>query len=276
MSGVLEMFGPEELATELPAEGLPEDPRERFAELVRRRDALEVPSSVLAQDALEEELLEEIRTRLPRKKPKVPAPREAGRWTKIKSLCEPFAEHRDEVIERHVDTHARARDEVEDRRKEIDAELGRLAAQLEVRPGACFTRVAEVSCHEFSTQPQSSWYAQGRAELRACAFLKLGIDVVVREVVTQRTHAGRVRDWFVYEVWAQVDPLDLEVLQQRFEDSLPEGEWLQACHDRALNPRVYRPFLPWEMEDEYKVRRGGRIALGDEVPTVRVRRAEVV
>lgn len=268
MSGVLEMFGAE--APEDRLEGLPDDPRERFAELVRRRDAHEMPSLVLAQAALEEELLEELRKRHPRRKVRVPAPREASRWSKIKALCEPFAEHRDRVIERHVSAEARARDLVVEQRERIDAELGQLAPQLEVRPGTSFTMVHDVADTAYRSQPQSSWYAHGQAEMRALPFAKLGIEVLVREVVERGRR--RRRDWTSYEVWAQIDALDLEVVRQRLEDFLPEAEWLQACHDRALNPRVYRPFLSWEAEDRHGVRRGGAFSLGTAVPVVRVLR----
>jgi hypothetical protein len=273
MTGILEMF---EEVVESPAATLepelPSDPRERFAELLRRREKIEGPSSLQAQEGLEADLLEMYREHFPKRRmPKLPVleggVRHPKQWEKIQKLCESFATERDEVIARHLARHQGLVATAREQRAALDEQLFELAPKVKVLPSTTWTEVASVSQHTYGTQTQPCWYAHGAAELRALAYHQGGFEVEVREVTTRWDRLeGPPRRWRTYEVWAMIDELGAKVLEYRGGDHLEGREWLQACHDRILNPRVYNPFLDWGEEDRLGVRQGGCVSLGEIIP----------
>lgn len=260
MTDVLELFEVREKPAEKP---LPEEPRARFEVLLGMWRACKGPSSLEAQARLEEELLEMYRRQYPKRKTKVPEPKQAGRWQKIMKICEPFATERDEVIARHVKKHEEAGELARRQERQLQDQMEEVAAQVVVEPSESWTFVCDVSDSDY----QDAWYAHGYAELRALALRKLGLEVKIFEV---QISTGKLR-WKRYELWSQVDEIGLEVLRSRGDTHLPLREWLEAAHARCLNPRVYNPMLPWGLEEKWGVKYGHAV-VGEEVPWEKVSR----
>jgi hypothetical protein len=274
VNGILDLFGTQE--DEVEPEPLPDEPRARFAELLRRHHDLKKPDmafSTSAQERMENEILAHHDAKFPKSKvtvPQLPEKRPDGtrdrslvteRWHAVRALGNKISDTLvDGLLAKYsaeIDEHNKTRREAAE---PLLKEAGALVESLDPRPGSEWTKTSEVWETAYGSQGGSApWYAHGSAELRALVFQKMGLEVEVREC------GEPIRS---YAVWVKADPLDIEIAKWKSPFGIQDA--VREAHRRGLNPRVYYPTLEHGAEQAWGITAQGGVALGEEVRFVKL------
>lgn len=113
-----------------------------------------------------------------------------------------------------------------------------------------------------STYNTQGWgahtYARSNAESRAQHYEIAGLKAEVRVHWVRDDHPGdkfwEKSDLAQYEIWVQSTEEDADIA--KYKPGLSLKDWLQWCWDRAINPRVMNPYLPWGLEEKLGVQIG--------------------
>jgi hypothetical protein len=87
-------------------------------------------------------------------------------------------------------------------------------------------------------------YAKVGAERYARPVKDAGIDVEIRKV---NEHTGKQYSIYYadFEVWAALEPWQVDAISRRDRGNLLD--WAVKCWRSGANPKVYNPFLPWDI-----------------------------
>lgn len=121
----------------------------------------------------------------------------------------------------------------------IEYQLRVLARVTPPLPGEEWLIYERFTIYRYSTQTNPRAYTEGSAKLAALELQAHGLTSRVRQV-------DKSVLTFLVEVQVS-EPLDLEILR-RAPSPLTFRDWLKACLQMGLNPRVFAPLLPWDTE----------------------------
>jgi hypothetical protein len=125
-------------------------------------------------------------------------------------------------------------DSIDKSRKELSSSLMDLARKADIRAGKAWRVYRSIWLSTYSNQTAPERYAEKLAEVLAIKPEKLGINT---RVVASKD---------VFHVRVQVfSTFDLEILQRK--PDIEVEEFVQECWDRAVDPRVYNPFIDDEV-----------------------------
>jgi hypothetical protein len=109
------------------------------------------------------------------------------------------------------------------------------AVGLPVPPADEWQQIGDVWESTYRSQSYgASKYANAKAHLIADKAVFYGVEASVEGYE------------FGYRVKARTTPTGAEILRRK--PDVPVKEWVEACARRGVNPRVYNPFLPYEVD----------------------------
>lgn len=192
-----------------------------------------------AQDKLTDELLRAYRARFPKRR--TPSVRKA------QDALPEFAQARFEHYKAALQRAYRLRDRRAER-------LGRVLDWMATRRRPVATPDPLVySESAYSTYRSQGWscesYTRQAAEQDAAHCQMLG----VRAEIVDWTYTDPAKPEpykFGYRVMVYTDRAGIEILQRK---PVSIKVWLQDCWNRGVNPRVYNPFLPHDLEERMGV-----------------------
>lgn len=141
----------------------------------------------------------------------------------------------------------------------IKVQLDRLAQTLIPKTGSLWTSVRTVWGSTYNTQGfGANAYARGAAQNYALNFEALGLETQVVEVKRPRPkfpsmHYVHTSDW---EVQVKASYVDIEIAKRK--PTLSLRDWVKACWAKQLNPRVFDPWLPHDLEARLGIDYQGR------------------
>jgi hypothetical protein len=144
----------------------------------------------------------------------------------------------------------------------INVQLDRLAQTLIPKTGSLWTSVRTVWGSTYNTQGfGANAYARGAAQNYALNFEALGLETRVVEIkkprpkVSYRPVGGYIHtsDW---EVQVKASYCDIEIAKRK--PALSLRDWVKACWAKQLNPRVFDPWLPHDLEARLGIDYQGR------------------
>lgn len=251
MSDVFELFSEApstiKVAPRPKMQPLPEDPRERFR--VLHAYLSEVRASVQVDD-LQQQFDAELAALVgsqPKKKGKKSEPSVVDilgqeKYVEVRSKYETIM---DEML-------TFRREETD----KVQILLNQAADLITVTPGSDWHKVDSVSSSAYNTQGLGAHsYARANAEERANHYAMAGLRSEVRtrwmrdEYPDDKVWARS--DLAHYDVWVQAEPENCDIA--KYKSGLSLKDWLQWCWDRAINPRVMMPYLPWGIEEKLGV-----------------------
>ena len=142
--------------------------------------------------------------------------------------------------------------EIKSRRSEMRWQLHLLheaADQIEPVPGDEWNTVHTYDGSDHHTQGMGAdEYARGRAVLRSLKYAAFGIQT---RITRERNPAPKNPPWYYsrtskFILEAKCSKLDISIEEYRIDMNL--RDWLKACLQQGLNPRVYHPLLPHGLE----------------------------
>lgn len=132
--------------------------------------------------------------------------------------------------------------------QEIDATLDRLAATIPVRTCEPTRKVLTVSASSYSSQGYgASRYAEQHAQMVADTARYHGLTAEVKPEGPARSDPRWRIGYQDYAVWVNTDEDGWELLEHK--PDIPLKEWVRLCWKRQVNPRVYNPWLPPDLEE---------------------------
>lgn len=222
----------------LPTLVLPEDPRERFRVLHGYLGELKSYALVeVLQKQFDTELEDAVAAlNLPKKRGKKKEPHEI--------LGDQYAVIRAKYTTAIEQTMAARREEAD----QVKETLANLADTIPVVPGDTWVKRATVSTVDYGSQGLgANTYARASAQQKAEHYVLAGLAAEVRVRHSENTRS----DLTYFEVWVQASEEDCEIAYYKSGQSFKD--WLQGCWDKAINPRVLLPGLPWGIEEKLGV-----------------------
>lgn len=215
---------------------LPPLPAEEFRERLRARERAVTAfheQGTAIQAAYEAALHANFRQAFPRRK-----------WTLARA---PMCPNRDSI---HASFQAQADALSQDHQRqlqEIDAALDSLAATTPVWTCEPPRKVLTVWASTYSSQGYgASRYAERHAQMYADKARYHGLTAEVQPDGEARSGNRWGITYQDYAVWVNTDAEGWELLQRK--DDIPLKEWVRLCWKRQVNPRVYNPWLPLDLE----------------------------
>lgn len=141
----------------------------------------------------------------------------------------------------------------------IKVQLDRLAQALIPKTGSLWLPVRTVFGSSYHTQGfGANAYARGAAQNYALNFEVQGLETQVVEIERPRPKFPprfyvHTSDW---EVQVKATHTDVEIAKRK--PALSLREWVKACWAKQLNPRVFDPFLPYDLERKLGIDYQGR------------------
>jgi hypothetical protein len=123
--------------------------------------------------------------------------------------------------------------------RETEKRLFELAVGLPVPAGEDWQQIGERWDSTYRSQSYAaSKYARGSVEALADHAIYYGLEAKV-----ERYGEGASAGW---RAFAKTTPTGAEILRRK--PDVPVKDWAAACARRGVNPRVYNPFLPYEVD----------------------------
>jgi hypothetical protein len=123
--------------------------------------------------------------------------------------------------------------------RETEKRLFELAVGLPVPAGEDWQQIGDVWESTYRSQSYgASKYANASAHAIADKAVFYGVEASV-ERYGEGASVG-------YRVKARTTPTGAEILRRK--PDVPVKDWVAACARRGVNPRVYNPFLPYEVD----------------------------
>ncbi len=120
------------------------------------------------------------------------------------------------------------------------------------------SKVSQVDGGNYHTQGYgANKYARESAQQNVDKALFHGLKAEVREGESYTSGGRYSQTYTTYEVWA--DTTETGWTQLSYLPSVPLRDWLAMCWKRGVNPRVYNPFLPWNLEEKLGVDHFGNL-----------------
>jgi hypothetical protein len=132
-----------------------------------------------------------------------------------------------------------AKETIHDPKELTENRLFELAVGLPVPAADEWQQIGDVWESTYRSQSYAaSKYANAKAHLIADKAVFYGVEASV-ERYGEGASVG-------YRVKARTTPTGAEILRRK--PDVPVEEWVAACNRRGVNPRVYNPFLPYEVD----------------------------
>jgi hypothetical protein len=132
-----------------------------------------------------------------------------------------------------------AKETIHDPKELIENRLFELAVGLPVPAADDWQQIGERWDSTYRSQSYAaSKYAKGSAGTLADHAIYYGVEAKV-----ERYGEGASAGW---RAFAKTTPTGAEVLRRK--PDVPVKDWVAACARRGVNPRVYNPFLPYEVD----------------------------